>query len=381
MAHSVIFAGLDVHAAQTHAAQLEAATGELSVTRLAGGSAPVVAWLRRLGPGVRAVYEAGPTGFGLARAAREQGIDLRVTTPGLVPKRPTDRVTTDRRDAVRLARLLAAGELSFARVPTVAEEQFRDLIRARDDVRGDLMRARHRLSKLLLRRELVYPGPGRAWTRAHLAWLARLTFDDAASTVTMTDYLAAVTALVQRRGTLDTAIAELVADSPYAATVPVLRCFRGIDTLSAAGLCAEIGDFSRFAHPRLLSGFLGIVPSEHTSDDKRRQGAITKAGPAHARRLLVEAAHHSRRPHASASLWHAGRPIRTHGCAPSRGAPSSGCTANGNACTASDVNRPASSRSRALENCPRSSARLNRTGFVGGSGYWFPTSSWSVLGA
>jgi transposase len=303
MAHSVIFAGLDVHAAQTHAAQLEAATGELSTRRLAGGTDPAMAWLRRLGPGVRAVYEAGPTGFGLARAARDAGIDLRVTTPGLVPKRPTDRVKTDRRDAVRLARLLAAGELSFARVPTVVEEQFRDLVRAREDVRGDLMRARHRLSKLLLRREIVYPGPGRAWTQAHLAWLARLVFDDTASTVTLADYLAAVQALVQRRGTLDAAIAELVPTSPYAATVPVLRCFRGIDTLSAAGLCAEIGDFGRFTHPRLLAGFLGIVPSEHTSDDKRRLGAITKAGPSHARRLLVEAAHHyRRRPHVGVTL-------------------------------------------------------------------------------
>ena len=231
MAHSVIFAGLDVHAAQTHAAQLEAATGELSVTRLAGGTDPAIAWLRRLGPGVRAVYEAGPTGFGLARAAREEGIDLRVVTPGLIPKRPTDRVKTDRRDAARLARLLAAGELSFARVPTEAEEAFRDVVRAREDVRGDLMRARHRLSKLLLRRELVYPGPGRAWTQAHLTWLTRLAFDDTASTLTMTDYLAAVQALVQRRATLDAAIAELVPTSPYAATVPVLRCFRGIDCL------------------------------------------------------------------------------------------------------------------------------------------------------
>jgi transposase len=298
----VIFAGLDVHAAQTHAAQLEAATGELSVTRLAGGTDPALAWLRRLGPGVRAVYEAGPTGFTLARAAREVGIDLRVTTPALIPKRPTDRVKTDRRDAVRLARLLAAGELRFARVPTVPEEQFRDLVRARDEV-GDLMCARHRLSKFLLRRELVYPGPGRAWTLAHMAWLARLTIDDTASAITLADYLAAVQALVQRRDTLDAAIADLVADSPCASTVPVLRCFRGIDTLSAAGLCAEIGDFARFAHPRLLAGFLGIVPSEYTSDDKRRQGAITRAGPPHARRLLVEAAHHYRqRPNVGVTL-------------------------------------------------------------------------------
>jgi transposase len=296
MAHSVIFAGLDVHTAQTHAAQLEAATGELSTIRLAGGSEPVIAWLRRLGPGVVAVYEAGPTGFGLARAARDAGIDLRVVSPGLIPKRPTDRVKTDRRDAMRLARLLAAGELSFARVPTLAQEAFRDLVRAREDIRVDLMRARHRLSKFLLRREVVYPGPGKAWTQAHMTWLCRTRFDDAVSQATMTDYLAAVQTLLQRRGTVDAALEHAVGDCPFAATVAALRCFRGIDTLSAAGLCAEIGDFARFAHPKLLAGFLGIVPSEYTSDDKRRQGAITKAGPGHARRLLVEAAHHYRRP-------------------------------------------------------------------------------------
>ena len=303
MAHSVIFAGLDVHVAQAHAARLEAATGELSVTRLAGGSDAAVAWLRRLGPGVVAVYEAGPTGFGLARAARDAGIDLRVVTPGLVPKRPTDRVKTDRRDAVRLARLLAAGELSFARVPTLAEEAFRDLVRAREDIRVDLMRARHRLGKFLLRREVTYPGPGRAWTQAHMTWLSRLSFDDAVSQATLTDYLAAVQALVQRRGTVDAALQRAVGHSPFAATVAALRCFRGIDTLSAAGLSAEIGAFARFAHPRLLAGFLGIVPSEYTSDDNRRHGAITKAGPPHARRLLVEAAHHYRRsPRVSVTL-------------------------------------------------------------------------------
>lgn len=296
MPHSVVFAGLDVHAAQTQAARLDAATGEVATTRLAGGSAPALAWLRAQGPAVVGVYEAGPSGFALARTARHEGIDLRVVTPGLIPKRPTDRVKTDRRDAIRLARLLAAGELSFARVPTVAEEQFRDLVRAREDVRGDLMRARHRLSKFLLRRELVFAGPGKAWTQAHLAWLARLSLDDPASEATLADYLAAVQGLLQRRSTLDATLERLLPDSPFASTVAALRCFRGVDTLTAAGLCAEIGAFTRFDHPKLLAGFLGIVPSERTSDDKRRQGSITKAGPPHARRLLVEAAHHYRRP-------------------------------------------------------------------------------------
>ena len=289
--------GLDVHAAQTQAAVLEIGSGELRVQRLGGPPAEVVAFLAGLGPGVRAVYEAGPTGFGLARAARARGIDLEVVAPGSIPKGPGDRVKTDRRDAVRLARLLAAGELRFAYVPSVADEQFRDLTRSIEDVRGDLMRARHRLSKFLLRRDERYAGPGRAWTAAHLRWLRSLSFEDACSQASFADYLAAVELLAGRRASLLAALEQAVPASSHAAVIARLRCFRGIDTLSAAGLAAEVGDFGRFAKPSLLSGFLGIVPSERTSDSKRRQGSITKAGPPHARRLLVEAAHHyNRRP-------------------------------------------------------------------------------------
>ena len=287
--------GLDVHAAQTHAAVLDTLTGELRVRRLICPPLEVVMFLEGLGGGVRAVYEAGPTGFGLARAARERGIALDVVAPGSIPKGPTDHVKTDRRDAVRLARLLAAGELRFAFVPSVADEQFRDLTRSIEDVRGDLMRARHRLSKFLLRRGERYRGPGRAWTQAHLAWLRALRFEDPCSRASFADYLAAIEVLLGRRASLLAALEQAVPESSHAAVIARLRCFRGIDTLSAAGLAAEIGDFARFPKPTLLSGFLGIVPSERTSDQKRRQGAITKAGPTHARRLLVEAAHHYRR--------------------------------------------------------------------------------------
>jgi len=146
------FVGLDVHARQTHAAVLDVRSGELGVTRLRMAPIEVVSFLDGLGPGIVAVYEAGPTGFGLARAGRERGIDVRVVAPGSIPKGSGDRVKTDRRDAVRLVRLLAAGEPSFAFVPTVADEAFRDLVRCIEDLRGDLMRARHRLSKFLLRR-------------------------------------------------------------------------------------------------------------------------------------------------------------------------------------------------------------------------------------
>src|SRR5215212_7936485 len=276
MSESMALVGLDVHRAQSVAAVLDPVGGELRVERLRGMPCEVVpGFLEALGRPVRAVYEAGPTGFGLARVAAERGLDVRVIAPGSIPRSPGDRVKTDRRDAKRLVRLFAAGELSFAFVPSEEEERFRDLVRCIDDARKDLMRSRHRLSKFLLRRGL--------------------RFDDALSQAVLIDYMSAVDALLHRRRELIAVLVNAVPASAHAETIARLRCFRGIDTLSAAGLCAEVGDFERFAKPSLLSGFLGIVPSEYSSDSKRVQGAITKAGPTHARRLLVEAAHHYRR--------------------------------------------------------------------------------------
>jgi transposase len=157
-----------------------------------------------------AVYEAGPTGFGLARAGLERGLDIRVAAPGLIPRAPSDRVKTDRRDAERLARLLAAGELRFVHVPTVPQERFRDLLRCREDLRGDLMRSRHRLSKFLMRHGLRYEGPGHNWTESHRKWLGRLTFDDRATHATFVDYLSALDGLGQRRTALDETVVEVV---------------------------------------------------------------------------------------------------------------------------------------------------------------------------
>jgi transposase len=291
---ATVLVGLDVHARQTHAAVLDLATGELGERRLRVAPAEVAGFLAELGPGVHAVYEAGPTGFGLARAARERGIAVEVVAPGSIPKSPGDRVKTDRRDAVRLVRLLAAGELRFAFVPSPADESFRDLVRCIEDLRGDLMRARHRLSKFLLRRGLRYPAGGHAWTAQHARWLRTLTFDECCAQSTFVDYLAGVELLAGRRQTLIGVLEIVIPKSAHAAVIARLRCFRGVDTLSAAGLAAEVGDFARFTKPNLLAGFLGIVPSERTSDQKRRQGQITKAGPGHARRLLVEASHHYR---------------------------------------------------------------------------------------
>jgi transposase len=293
MAQAMTLVGLDVHARQTHAAVLVLETGELRSCRLRMEPEEVVALLAGLPGPVLAVYEAGPTGFGLARVAAERGIEVRVIAPGSIPKGSGDRVKTDKRDAVRLVRLLAAGELHFAFVPTVADEAFRDLIRCIEDLRGDLMRARHRLSKFLLRRGHRYQD-GHAWTPKHARWLRTLSFDGCAQ-ATFADYCSSVELLAGRRTTLLQTLEQTVPGCTHAPTIARLRCFRGIETLTAAGVCAEVGGFGRFPRPTMLSGFLGIVPSERTSDQKRRQGSITKAGSPHARRLLVEAAQHYRK--------------------------------------------------------------------------------------
>ena len=214
----------------------------------------------------------------------------------MIPRAPSDRVKTDRRDAERLVRLLAAGELHRVVVPSVEAEALRDLVRAREDLRGDLMRARHRLAKLLLRHEIRFDGPERNWTQAHLGWLAGVTLAQPASQRALEDYRGAVSALMIRREQLEAEIARALPGSPWAQTARRLMCLRGIDTLTAAGLCAEIGDFARFRHPAQVMSYLGVVPSEHSSGERRRRGPITKSGSQHARRLLVEAAWHYRRP-------------------------------------------------------------------------------------
>lgn len=288
--------GLDVHGKETTAVVVDAISGELVVRRIAGRPDRVLEWLATLERPFQAVYEAGPTGYGLARAAAARGLDVVVCSPGHIPKRAGDRIKTDRRDAERLARLLIAGELRTVRVPTPAEAKLRDLVRSREDLRVDLMRCRHRISKFLLRRELYYPSDGGAWTGRHRDWLSTLHFRDEPSEIVLQDALHAHDWMIARRDQLERSLGRLADDSPWAETIGRLRCLRGINTLSAVGLIAEIGDFERFSHPRKLAGFLGLVPSEDTSGEVRRQGAITKAGSKHARRLLVEAAWHYRNP-------------------------------------------------------------------------------------
>jgi transposase len=227
--------GLDVHARATVAAVLELGSGELRFRRVGGPPRWALGYLEELPGPVLAAYEAGPVGCGLARETRP-GVEVRVCAPGSIPRRPGDRVKTDRRDAERLVRSLLAGELSFVRVPSVEEEQFRDLARCREAVRVDLMRARHRLSKFLLTREIEFPGGGGNWTRSHWRWLRSLGFSDLASRSVFADYLAAVISLEQRRSGLDAQIEMAAPQSPWAQTIANLRCLRGIETVTAFGL-------------------------------------------------------------------------------------------------------------------------------------------------
>jgi transposase len=284
--------GVDLHARSAVAGVLDGLSGELRTERVPAAAAALVAWLAGLPAPVRVAYEAGPTGFGLARACASAGIACLVAAPGKIPRASAERVKTDRRDAERLARLLRLGELTAVRVPEELEEQGRDLVRAREDTRADLMRSRHRLSKLLLRHELLWERS--AWTREHDRWLAGLRFDGPLA-VCFDESYGAVLQAKARRDRLDQAIAELAAAPPYAEIVARLCCLRGVSTLTALALTVELGDWRRF-DPARLGAFLGLVPSESSSGKQRRQGPITKTGNSHARRLLVEAAWHQRRP-------------------------------------------------------------------------------------
>lgn len=260
--------------------------------RLPPGNEGTVAWLQRLPAPVRVVYEAGPAGYGLARACAGAGISCVVAAPSRI--RPAaDRVKSDRRDAERLARLLRLGEVTPVRVPAPEEEAAPDRVRAREDARGDLMRARHRLSKLLLRHGIVYDAT--AWTRTHDAWLRRQRFQSGPLAIVFDECYSRMLDARTRRDALDKAITELAGAPPYVDVVERLVCLRGVSTLTAFALTVELGDWNRF-RPASLGPFLGLSPSESSSGERRRQGAITKAGNSHVRRLLVEAAWQQRRP-------------------------------------------------------------------------------------
>jgi transposase len=277
----------------------------------------VARWAKKLqrearGPVVCA-YEAGPTGYALQRQLQGLGLGCRVVAPSLIPRKPGERVKTDRRDARKLAELLAGGLLTEVHPPSPEDEAVRDLSRAREDAKQDLTRARHRLSKFLLRHGLGFGRGRKAWTQAHAKWLRGLRLEHAAEQAVLDDYCLAIDQLEERLRTLGTGLAEWAKTEPYATPVAHLRCFRGFDTVTALGLVAELHDFRRFRRPRQLMAYLGMVPSEDSSGERTRRGGITKAGNSHARRLLIEAAWHYRhRPWVGPELRHRreGQPTR-----------------------------------------------------------------------
>jgi len=249
---------------------------------------------------LRICYEAGPCGYALRRQLTKKGLDCQVVAPSLIPKRAGDQVKTDRRDARKLARLFRAGELTFICVPDEKQEAVRDLVRCREDLVADATRARHRLSKLLMRYGLVYRA-GRNWTQGHWRWIAQQRLGEQSSQRALQEYIAQLEFRLQRLRLLDQELEEVAAQEPWKATVDRWTCLRGIDTLSALTLLVELGDLRRFQSPRQLMSYVGLTPRLYASGNTERRGGITKCGNSHARRVLGEAAHHYRHPPALGS--------------------------------------------------------------------------------
>jgi transposase len=291
--------GLDVHARSIVACGLDTVTGQVRRGRLVPAADAVLQWCGQLAGPVAVAYEAGPTGFGLARQLRAAGVRCVVAAPSKLQRPAADRVKTDARDALHLARLLRMDQLVEVRVPDVEQEAARDLVRAREDVRGDLMRCRHRLTKLLLRHGILYSG-GQAWTGVHEIWLRERRFALRGIQLAFDADLDAMLLTRDRRNRLDQAITEMAEHSQYTALVRRLGCLRGVSTLTAFALAVEIGDWDRFTGAT-IGAYLGLVPTESSSGQQRWQGSITKAGNTHARRLLVEAAWHHRRDYRTPS--------------------------------------------------------------------------------
>jgi transposase len=313
--------GLDVHARSVVACALDGDTGEVFEQRLTPDHGEIVAWLNDLPGPVAATYESGPTGFVLARSVNAAGIRCSVAASSKLQRPVGDRVKTDRRDARHLARLLHLGEIVEVEIPSVDQESARDLYRVREDCRQDLMAARNRLTKLLLRRGIVYYG-GAPWSRNHERWLRGQRFDSPALTMAYETALDTVGAITDRRDRLDAAIVAMSADSSFTPVITRLGCLRGVSTLTAFGLATEIGDWHRLTG-RTIGAYLGLVPTEYSSGDTRIQGGLTRTGNTHVRRLLIESAWHHRRPYRPGEVmrrrWNAASPAaRTRGQAANR---------------------------------------------------------------
>jgi transposase len=311
------FVGLDVHKLSISVAVLLPGHDTPIEWRIVNEPQAIRRMLKRvaeLGPDdVRYCYEAGPCGYALQRQIISWSeASCMLVAPSLIPRKPGERIKTDRRDAKKLAQLFRAGLLTEVHPLTEEDEAARDLSRARDDLREDLTRARHRLSKFLLRRAISFTPGKKAWTLAHRRWLESLRFDNPADSAVVADYLLAIEHIEQRLKSLLVHVERLAQDPRYVKAVATLRCFRSIDTLSAVGYAVELHNFERFTSARRLMSFVGLIPGEHSSGDRRRQGSITKTGNSHVRRLLIEAAWNYRhRPHVGTSLR-----ARRHGQSP-----------------------------------------------------------------
>ena len=292
------FVGLDAHAQSTAIAVAEAGRAAPRFVGTVGSRlSELLKALERLGTAasLQVVYEAGPCGYRLARELLVRGYRCEVIAPARIPRRPGERIKTDRRDALNLAGLARAGELVSVVIPDPRDEAVRDLSRARMDAVRARLKARQQLNALLLRHGRRYEGKTK-WTAAHERHLARVSFEHPAQDIAYAEYRQAVSEGTARVARLEQSLAQQVEGWRMRPLVQAVMTLRGLDRVAATTVVAELGDLRRFAHPRELMGYLGLVPSEHTSGAKRRLGAITKTGNGHVRRVLVEAAWNYRFP-------------------------------------------------------------------------------------
>jgi len=291
------YVGLDVHKETIAVAVAEGHGGEVrSLGLMPNRPEAIRKLIRRLGPAkhLMCAYEAGPCGYVLHRHLTRLGARCVVVAPSLIPTKPGDRVKTDRRDATKLARLLRSGELTPIWVPDEEHEALRDLTRAREDARVDLLRARHRLSKFLLRLGLLPPASVKPWGVKHRQWLQGLRLARASQQIVLREYLLAVEQAQDRLRRVEAELAEAATTSRHAAVIAALQALRGVGLVTAVTLVAELGDLQRFRTPREVMAYAGLVPSESSSGPRQHRGAITKMGNAHVRHVMVEAAWHYR---------------------------------------------------------------------------------------
>ncbi len=291
---STLFVGLDVHKETIAVAYMPEERGAevVSLGTIGTRQKDIDALARKLrakGKSLHFGYEAGPCGYWLYRYLTKQKLTCWVVAPSCIPKKAGDRVKTDRRDAMQLARLLRSGDLTPVYIPSVEDEAIRDVVRAREDVLKDLKAAKVRLKAFLLRQDIRYEGRAN-WTAAHLRWLAHGVCPTPAQQLVFQEYVRAVSEQTERLQRLEAELQTLVQTWRWVSVVEAIQALRGIQFTTAVTLIAELGDLTRFATPPQLMSYLGLVPSEHSSGERRRQGSITKTGNAHARRVLVEGA-------------------------------------------------------------------------------------------